>query len=203
MSYAKQLKKTEAGGYLMSLTTKVKQMALNLTDLEVKVEEATNNEPWGPHGSAMAGASLLCSMSLRRSVAGKHVCALVNRAAQHPFLVQLWRTSQVCVPPSPGCISGGMTFPIYADRIGVNAMPLLAPDGRFILTQSGQDVAICNFLSPPYTRPPTSALRESGSFGGCLIHRLFMYLSESTSQQAGHERGGAMRPRVAHLSGVR
>jgi epsin len=34
----------------------VKQMALNLTDLEVKVEEATNNEPWGPHGSVMAGA---------------------------------------------------------------------------------------------------------------------------------------------------
>jgi len=57
MSYAKQLKKTEAGGYLMSLTTKVKQMALNLTDLEVKVEEATNNEPWGPHGSVMAEIS--------------------------------------------------------------------------------------------------------------------------------------------------
>ena len=30
-------------------------MALNLTDLEVKVEEATSNEPWGPHGSVMAG----------------------------------------------------------------------------------------------------------------------------------------------------
>lgn len=53
--YAKQLQQTEAGGYLKTLSTKVKQMALNLTDIEVKVEEATNNEPWGPHGSAMAG----------------------------------------------------------------------------------------------------------------------------------------------------
>ena len=39
-----------------SMLAQVKQMALNLTDLEVKVEEATNNEPWGPHGSVMAGA---------------------------------------------------------------------------------------------------------------------------------------------------
>jgi ENTH domain len=57
-SYAKEFKKTEAFGYVSQLSTKVKQMALNLTDLEVKVEEATNNEPWGPHGSAMAGQSL-------------------------------------------------------------------------------------------------------------------------------------------------
>ena len=105
MSYAKQLKKTEAGGYLMSLTTKVKQMALNLTDLEVKVEEATNNEPWGPHGSAMAGASLLFFVSLRRRVAEKGLCAPVNRAAHHPFLLLSWRISQVCVPPSPCCVS--------------------------------------------------------------------------------------------------
>ena len=51
-------------GYIKSMTTKVKQMALNLTDLEVKVEEATNNEPWGPHGSAMAGELLqwMCGM---------------------------------------------------------------------------------------------------------------------------------------------
>jgi len=33
-------------------------MALNLTDLEVKVEEATDNEPWGPHGSVMAGMEI-------------------------------------------------------------------------------------------------------------------------------------------------
>ena len=70
MSYAKQLKKTEAGGYLMSLTTKVKQMALNLTDLEVKVEEATNNEPWGPHGSVMAGTLCGGPVRLMRPVGG-------------------------------------------------------------------------------------------------------------------------------------
>lgn len=36
---------------------KAKQYALNLTDVEIKVEEATNNDPWGPHGTAMTGAS--------------------------------------------------------------------------------------------------------------------------------------------------
>lgn len=37
------------------ITTKIKKVALNMSDIEIKVEEATNNEPWGPHGTAMAG----------------------------------------------------------------------------------------------------------------------------------------------------
>ena len=41
--------------YLKTISTKAKQMALNLTDMELKVEEATNNDPWGPHGTAMTG----------------------------------------------------------------------------------------------------------------------------------------------------
>ena len=41
-------------------------MALNLTDLEVKVEEATNNEPWGPHGTVMAGAWICACTCLLR-----------------------------------------------------------------------------------------------------------------------------------------
>lgn len=32
----------------------VRQFALNLTETEVRVEEATNNDPWGPHGSEMS-----------------------------------------------------------------------------------------------------------------------------------------------------
>lgn len=32
----------------------VRQFALNLTETEFRTEEATNNEPWGPHGSEMA-----------------------------------------------------------------------------------------------------------------------------------------------------
>jgi hypothetical protein len=39
-----------------TVSNKVKQYAKNLSPLEVKVEEATSNEPWGPHGSIMAGA---------------------------------------------------------------------------------------------------------------------------------------------------
>ncbi len=50
---------SDALGYFKSISSKVKQMALNLTDLEVKVEEATNNEPWGPHGTVMAGILLI------------------------------------------------------------------------------------------------------------------------------------------------
>ena len=34
----------------------VKKYTLNLTDLELKVEDATSAETWGPHGSTMNGA---------------------------------------------------------------------------------------------------------------------------------------------------
>ncbi len=45
----------EALSYLKGIGNKVKQVALQLTEMEVKVEDATNNEPWGPHGKDMAG----------------------------------------------------------------------------------------------------------------------------------------------------
>ena len=37
----------------------MKKYTLNLTDLELKVEDATNAETWGPHGSTMNGERLL------------------------------------------------------------------------------------------------------------------------------------------------
>ena len=42
-------------GYMKAWGTKAKQYALNLTDIEIKTEQATNNDPWGPHGTAMGG----------------------------------------------------------------------------------------------------------------------------------------------------
>ena len=33
----------------------VKKFALNESELEIATEEATNGEPWGPHGTARAG----------------------------------------------------------------------------------------------------------------------------------------------------
>ena len=42
-------------GYMKAWGNRAKQYALNLTDIEIKVEQATNNDPWGPHGTAMAG----------------------------------------------------------------------------------------------------------------------------------------------------
>ncbi|GAB4817376.1 hypothetical protein N2152v2_004422 [Parachlorella kessleri] len=41
------------GSMLKSVTNKVKQYTLNLSVLELKVEDATSNETWGPHGSVM------------------------------------------------------------------------------------------------------------------------------------------------------
>ena len=38
----------EAFSYLKGIGNKVKQVALQLTEIEVKVEDATHNEPWGP-----------------------------------------------------------------------------------------------------------------------------------------------------------
>ncbi|KAL3163116.1 hypothetical protein ABBQ32_009530 [Trebouxia sp. C0010 RCD-2024] len=40
-------------GYMKAWGNKAKQYALNLTDIEIKTEQATNNDPWGPHGTAM------------------------------------------------------------------------------------------------------------------------------------------------------
>jgi len=44
-------------GYMKAWGNKAKQYALNLTDIEIKVEQATNNDPWGPHGTVMGGKS--------------------------------------------------------------------------------------------------------------------------------------------------
>lgn len=40
-------------GALAKGAARMKQVALDMTDLEVKTEEATNNDKWGPHGSLL------------------------------------------------------------------------------------------------------------------------------------------------------
>ena len=52
---------------------KAKQYALNLTDIEIKVEEATNNDPWGPHGTAMTGDSAIDLAVQKHKVIKPHV----------------------------------------------------------------------------------------------------------------------------------
>ena len=44
-----------ATDFVKQLGNKVKQFALNLSDLEIFVEEATNNDTWGPSSSQMLG----------------------------------------------------------------------------------------------------------------------------------------------------
>ena len=52
----------EAFSYLKGIGNKVKQIALQLTEVEIKVEDATNNDPWGPHGKDMAGEQSICPL---------------------------------------------------------------------------------------------------------------------------------------------
>lgn len=39
---------------------RARQIAEGLNELELKVEEATNNDKWGPHGSLMSGVRPCC-----------------------------------------------------------------------------------------------------------------------------------------------
>ena len=54
----------------------VKKYTLNLTDLELKVEDATSAETWGPHGSTMNGgwAVVACGMSCAAAAAASSCC---------------------------------------------------------------------------------------------------------------------------------
>ena len=50
-----KLKNVDWRGLVKTATNKVKQYTLNLSPLEIQVEDATNRETWGPHGSVMTG----------------------------------------------------------------------------------------------------------------------------------------------------
>ena len=45
---------------LSSIAKNLKQVAYNLSDLEMKTLEATNTDPWGPHGTAMYEIASAC-----------------------------------------------------------------------------------------------------------------------------------------------
>ncbi|GMH33384.1 hypothetical protein BSKO_01218 [Bryopsis sp. KO-2023] len=49
-----------SSGLFKSVGNKVRQFAFNLTETELKVEEATNSDKWGPHGSLMAELAQMC-----------------------------------------------------------------------------------------------------------------------------------------------
>ena len=48
----------KAYGMFKSIANRAKQYALNLSEIELKVEDATNNEAWGPTGTQMSGQLL-------------------------------------------------------------------------------------------------------------------------------------------------
>lgn len=49
-----------SSGLFKSVGSKVRQLAFNLSETEILVEEATNGDPWGPHGTAMSEITRLC-----------------------------------------------------------------------------------------------------------------------------------------------
>jgi epsin len=55
-----KLKSVDWRGLVRTATNKAKMYVLNLSPLEVLVEEATNTETWGPHGSMMAEIAEAC-----------------------------------------------------------------------------------------------------------------------------------------------
>lgn len=76
----------QALAYLKRVKTSVKQYALNLTDLEVKVEEATNNEPWGPHGKLMHE---ICGCAWRDNESYRQIMGVLARRLEDKD--QNWR----------------------------------------------------------------------------------------------------------------
>lgn len=55
-----KIKSVNWRGLVRQATNKVKQYAMNLSPLEIQVEEATNLDTWGPHGSVMSDISDAC-----------------------------------------------------------------------------------------------------------------------------------------------
>lgn len=78
-----------------SLATKAKALRHNLSEIEVKTLEATNEDPWGPHGSAMAGTVFTVPPSGHVAMLQRHArcqrqmrCALSceQRPSRHAYL---------------------------------------------------------------------------------------------------------------------
>ena len=75
------------------VSNRVKQYALNMTPLELKVDEATSGEPWGPHGTTMAGV----------------IFSLPNIASSHGSKLH-WVKSQGSEIPSVWCATVASTM---------------------------------------------------------------------------------------------
>lgn len=118
-----------------SVSNKVKQYTLNLSDLELKVEDATSNEVWGPHGTVMSGARWRAgrkdgeSGALRRQGQGQHP------GPAHTSPPARWRQSAAGRPASQApyqtCRRAGARFlghssPAYATT-GPSS-PAFSPD---------------------------------------------------------------------------
>lgn len=71
---------------LKNLADKAKAYVNNVSELELKVLEATNHDPWGPHGSVMQGVCATGTAAGHKGVApvGLQGCGTAESAA--PFV---------------------------------------------------------------------------------------------------------------------
>lgn len=76
--------KDDLYGMYQNLSSRVKQYVQNMTPLELKVAEATNSDPWGPHGTVMAGET--------PRVVHKLAYSLTTHPSIHEYECSLWRT---------------------------------------------------------------------------------------------------------------
>jgi len=95
--------KRELDTYVPGATTKIKQLAdkakalaMSMSELEMKVMDATNHEPWGPHGKDMQGGLRGRGEGRERgraAAADAHAAAADARAARlsHPAAVGIAR----------------------------------------------------------------------------------------------------------------
>ncbi|XRB13297.1 ENTH domain-containing protein [Pseudoscourfieldia marina] len=117
--------------FLSKLQQRARQVAYNLSDLELKVEEATNLDPWGPHGSLMSD---IASSTLDRS-AYAEIMGVIARRLQSP--PESWRHIYKSLLLLEHLIKHGSTRVVDELRQNMSAMERLK---RFqYKDQKGQD----------------------------------------------------------------
>jgi hypothetical protein len=91
------------------LANKAKALALNVSDIELKVLEATNEEPWGPHATAMR--------EIARAAEDPEKYSEYARLEPGDCLSRLRQTCRDDVLPSSSedCVSSELGWPWLAD----------------------------------------------------------------------------------------
>ena len=93
-----RIKSVDWRGIVKTATNKMKQYTMNLSPLEIAVEEATNMDSWGPHGSAMNGNYLLVHLEpvFLRTAEIEQPCELLATGGFHPLFSLFYEHFRHC-----------------------------------------------------------------------------------------------------------